>query len=286
MPFLIRTNASGIPLVEFNYDVSRRWPHSLGDVDWTTVPKGTRVLVVDVHRAKHLPPVSTPRPDGLHEVELARISRVEMSTGYGLQKTTRQFTNPTFVVPGDPKRRPARVFGWFAWADAPDMVAGLVRHLALDRADQSLAALFTSYGFGLRRELDNARHKQAADDRRELLAAKAAAAGVSVDELEKGIDIWNKLRRKRFSASRCLCCGRTLTDPASIVSGVGPECLRHLPAIQAAARAKVLDIGKLRWDGDRLVERFKRAGVDELVRVVEAAQREEMVSAGRGRDVS
>lgn len=282
--FAVSEGSDGIGYVSTNSTLCRRWPHNISGVQWSTVAKGTRVLVVDVYRAKHLPPISQPRPDGLHELELARTRVERYELGYGSQKKTYEDVHPVFIVPGDPKRRPAKVFGLFAWADDRAMVAGLLEYLALDRADRALSDLFSSYANGARRELEAAKRKRAADDRRRLLAERAESVGVSVDELETGIDIWNKLRRKRFPVSSCLCCGRRLTDPGSIVSGIGPECLRHLPALRAAARAKVIDIGKIRWDGDRLVERFKRAGVEELARVVEEAQQQETISAGRGQD--
>lgn len=282
--FTVSYRPDGIGYVSTNSTLCRRWPHHLSDVDWSTIAKGTRVLVVDVYRAKHLPPISQPRPDGLHEIELARTPLRRYELGYGSQKKTYENVCPVFIVPGDPKRRPAKVFGNFAWADDPGMVAGLLEYLALERADRELAHLFSSYTNGARRELEAAKRKAAVDERRRLLADKAKSVGVSVDELEAGIAIWNKLRRKRFSATSCLCCGRRLSDPASIVSGIGPECIRHLPAIRAAAKAKVIDIGKMRWDGDRLVERFKRAGVDELVRVVEDARQLEAIVAGSEED--
>ena len=282
--FAVSLHTNGFWYVSTNSTLCRRWPHHLSDVDWSTIAKGTRVLVVDVYRAKHLPPISQPRPDGLHEIELARTRLRRYELGYWSQKKTYENVCPVFIVPGDPKRRPAKVFGDFAWADDPGMVAGLLEYLALERADRELAHLFSSYTNGARRELEAAKRKAAVDERRRLLADKAKSVGVSVDELEAGIAIWNKLRRKRFSATSCLCCGRRLSDPASIVSGIGPECIRHLPAIRAAAKAKVIDIGKMRWDGDRLVERFKRAGVDELVRVVEDARQLEAIAAGSEED--
>ena len=74
-------------------------------------------------------------------------------------------------------------------------------------------------------------------------------------------------------------CGRHLTDPASIVTGVGPECVKQVPFIKAAARAKVLDVGRLRFDGGRLIERFEQAGITELAAFVAEAQAEETAAS-------
>jgi hypothetical protein len=49
----------------------------------------------------------------------------------------------------------------------------------------------------------------------------------------------------------------------------------------AAAKAKVLDLGRLRFDADRLLARFEQAGMNELAAVVrDASDHEEFVTEG------
>jgi hypothetical protein len=104
---------------------------------------------------------------------------------------------------------------------------------------------------------------------------------VAYEDLLEGMEIWNRIRRHRYGPRRCFWCGRVLTDPASIVSGIGPECIRKFPALMAAAKAKVLDLGRLRFDADRLLARFEQAGMNELAAVVrDASDHEEFVTEG------
>jgi len=239
--------------------------------DWDPLPIGTRLIVTNVFRPKHLPPISQPRPDGLHEVVLVRMKKEKHTFGYGVHQETREWLRPVFAVADDPKKRPAKWLGEFALADDPAMVQALAQFHARERANTALADMFTSYGRGIKKERDKEKALRARADRQQALVAQAAEAGLTADELAKAIELWNKIRRQRYSPNRCMACGRVLSDPASILTGIGPECVKYFPAIKAAARARILDVGRMRFDGARLVERFKRAGINELATVVAEA---------------
>jgi len=283
MAFMVCTDKDGLHYVQLDSNVTDRWSHHTHHFDrWSEVPIGTRIVVTDVHRPKHLPAISTPRPDGLHEVVLVRMKVERYTLGYGLDKRQHEDLVPVFAVASDPKKRPSRAFGYFAFADDAGMVRSLVQHEARQRANTALANSFTSYANGCKAEREKLRVDDARRQREQRLEALAAEAGVSVDDLKDGIDAWNRIRRKRYPVNACLVCGRKLTDPASIVTGVGPECVKYLPKIKAAAKAKVLDVGRMRWDADRLVNRFQRAGVDEIAQAVsEAALMESLTSADK-----
>ena len=235
--------------------------------DWTSVKPGTRLMVEAVFRPKHLPPISTPDADGLHEVEL---SRVKMES-YRLGSETITNPVPVFTIPGDAKRRPANAYGRFAFADDREQVAKLVACLTKVRAEEAARekAHEEAKAAEKLKRAEEARLRR--EERGRELAQLAAEQGISLEDLEDGIDAWNRIRRGRYCDSQCLLCGRLLTDPKSIVTGVGPECVKQVPHIAAAARAKVIDVGRMRWDGERLVKRFRRAGIDELVEVVNEA---------------
>lgn len=281
MSFNVSMDRNGMQYVYRRFDSLDRWTnHTTTYSEWSAVPIGTRIVVTDIFRPKHLPRISTPRADGLHEVTLARLKMQRYTVGYGIHKTEHEVIVPVFVVPGDTKKRPANAFGNFAYADDVAAVESLVQFEARQRANAALANLFGEYGRGAKREAEQAQIQHAREERLRLLEERAAEIGVTVDELVAGIEAWNRIRRKRYPANRCMSCGRKLTDPASIVTGVGPECVKYLPAIKAAARARVLDIGRMRIDGRRLIERFGRAGADELVKLVTDAQLIEDLAVG------
>ena len=52
-------------------------------------------------------------------------------------------------------------------------------------------------------------------------------------------DVAERLEAQLADAGRCLRCGRTLTDPASVELGVGPDCLARL-----ATPVPVVSIGE------------------------------------------
>jgi hypothetical protein len=271
MAFLVRPDEHGGQSVSLSSDYTERWTGPDTYHKWEQIPVGTRLVVARVFRAKHLPPISQPRPDGLHEVVLLRLKKVRHTQGFGVHKEIIESTVPVFAVVGDSKKRPARLCGEVAFADDPGMVQSLLQFIARNKAEQQLRHLFSDYGFGVSKQRNKEKAKQAAAERRRVLEARAAEAGLTADELEKAIDLWNTIRREHYPVNRCMACGRNLRDPASIVSGIGPECVKYFPAIKAAARARILDVGRMRFDGARLVERFKRAGIDELATVVAEA---------------
>jgi hypothetical protein len=273
MAFLIRTDKHGLHYIERNSNATERWPqHTAHYERWESVPLGTRILVTDVFRPPHLPPISYPRADGLHEVVLARMKPHRYTMGYGVHQTSHEDLVPVFIVPGDPKKRHARAFGNFAFADDAASVATLIQFQARNRAETAIAELFTSYAKGMKKELERARVDAARQERQRMLAERAAAVGVTADELAEAIKVWDAIRRHKYGANKCMVCGRVLTDPPSIVRGIGPECLKYFPAIKAAARARVLNIGHMRYDGERLIERFKRAGATEIVQALEESR--------------
>lgn len=273
MAFIVGTDKDGLHFIKRTSDAAERWPHHTAHFDgWANVQLGTRIVVTDVFRPRHLPPISQPRPDGLHEVVLIRMKRERYTLGYGADQRMVEDFVPVFAVPADGKQRPARVFGEFAFADQAASVAELVQFKARERAETALADLFTSHATARKKELHHSRLEAARHKQQQMLADRAAAVGVTTDELADGIKVWNTIRRRKYGPKQCMACGRTLTDPASIVRGVGPECLKYLPAIKAAARARVLNIGHMRYDAVRLIRRFEQAGAAEVVEALEEAR--------------
>lgn len=273
MAFIIATDKAGLHFIKLTSDAAQRWPqHTAGYERWGSVPPGTRILVTNIFRAQHLPPISHPRADGLHEVVLARMKSHRYTMGYGVHQTSHEDFLPVFIVPGDSKKRPARVFGDFAFADDAVSVAALIQFQARQRAETALAHLFTSYATGVGKELKLARVDAVREERQRMLVERAAAVGVTADELARAIKVWDAIRRHKYGANKCMACGRALTDPPSIVRGIGPECLKYFPALKAAAHARVLNIGHMRYDGERLIERFKRAGATEIVQALEESR--------------
>jgi hypothetical protein len=270
MAFIVATEKNGLHFVKRTSDVNERWPrHTFSFDGWADIPKGTLLVVTDVSRPKHLPPISQPRDDGLHEVVLCRTKKVRYTVGYGAQATACEHLSPVFIVPGDPKKRPARAFGEFAFADDVADVAALVQFKARQRAETAMADLFSSYAAGCKKELERERVDAARQERQRLLEARAVEVGVTAEELAEAIKAWDQIRRRRYGPKQCMVCGRVLTDPPSIVRGVGPECLKYFPGIKAAARARVLNIGHMRYDAARVIQRFAQAGAAEVVEAIE-----------------
>ena len=158
MAFSVGTDKDGLHYIRHSSEACERWPqHTVSYEGWANVPLGTRVLVTAVYRPQHLPPISRPRPDGLHEVMLARMKRHRYTVGYGVHQTSHEDLIPVFVIPDDSKKRPARAFGEFAFTEDAASVAALVQFKARQRAQTALAHLFTSYADAAKRELERAR---------------------------------------------------------------------------------------------------------------------------------
>lgn len=274
MAFAVETNADGIHSIRLSWDLASRWPgptvNGPTKVDWRSVPAGTVIVVTDVFRPKHLPQVYHQRPDGLFEVAFVRLKKCR-----GEREWQSDYEIPVFASTIDATKTTTRVLGAFAFADDPVAVEELVQFQARDRANQSLAHLFNSYAQGARKELERQRQRKARVAKELELRARADAAGVAFEDLVAGMEIWNRIRRHRYGPKRCFWCGRLLTDPASIVSGVGPECIRKFPALMAAAKAKVLNLGRMRFDADRLLARFEQAGMQEMAAVIRDAEAHE-----------
>jgi len=280
MAFALNHDANGLLYVARSWNLAERWQgHNTYDhenrFDWKTVTPGTRFVIESVCRPRHLPPVFHQREDGLYEVDFVRV-KVESDQGYEWQK-------PVFASTLDPKKRTDRANGAFAFANDPVAVDALVQFFARQRDETMLADLFTSYANAVKDERRRQRLAEERGQREQELRRKAAEAGVTYEELLDGMKLWNSILRKRYAPNRCFWCGRPLTDPASIVSGIGPECIKRFPGLLAAARAKVIDIGRLRFDADRLLDRFERAGMAEIATVIRAANaHEELVTTPPG----
>jgi hypothetical protein len=265
MAFGIRIDKRGSLSIVRGWSVSERWrgSHTLNPFDWGALPRGTRIVIEEVFGPRRLPKVFREREDGLFEVDFVRV---KVTTDRG-----QKFQTPIFASTIDPKRQTDRAFGAFAIASDAEAVHRLSQFKARERAETALADLFASYARGEQKERQAARRRQEQEAREQELRRRAAEVGVEYEELLEGMKLWNTIRRKRYPVNRCFACGKTLTDPASIVSGVGPECIRKFPAILAAAKAKLIDIGRLRFDAERLLTRFERAGMAEMSRVIRDA---------------
>lgn len=276
MAFIVNTDEHGIHSIATSSATAARWTgpaiHGTSDFDWATVPRGRVILTAGVYRAKHLPQIYHQRPDGLYELAFVRV-KIERDRGH-------DWPMPVFASTLDPKKQTTRVLGAFAFADDLAAVQELVQFRARDAANRALAHLFNTYAESTRKERDREARRLAQQQREQELRQRAEAAGVAYEDLAAGMEIWNRMRRHRYGPTRCLWCGRTLTDPASIVSGIGPECAKQFPAIMAAAKAKVLDLGRMRFDADRLLARFEQAGMEDLAAVVREARAHEQLVAG------
>ena len=276
MAFLVQTDEHGIHSIGTNSTVVERWTGptraACSDFDWSTVKPGTRIVVEHVFRPRHLPQVFHQRADELYEVAFVRV-KIERDRGH-------EWPVAVFASTLDPKKQTTRVLGAFAFADDEPAVRELVQFNARQRANRALAHLFNTFAQAARKEREAEARRLREQQREQDLRQRAEAAGVAFEDLVEGMETWNRIRRRRYGPKHCLCCGRTLTDPASIVSGIGPECIRKFPALMAAAKAKVIDLGRMRFDADRLLARFEQAGMDELAAVVREAQAHEQLVAG------
>lgn len=274
MAFLVRTDEQGIHSIGTNSAVVEQWrgPRARFDFDWHGVQPGRVLVVEEVYRPRHLPQVFHQRADELYEVAFVRV-KIEHDRGH-------EWPVPVFASTLDPRKQTTRVLGAFAFADDLAAVHELVQWRARDRANKALAHLFNTYAEAARKERQAEERRQRQQQREQELRTRAEAAGVAYEDLMEGMEIWNRIRRHRYGPKHCFACGRTLTDPASIVSGIGPECIRKFPAINAAAKAKVLDLGRMRFDADRLLARFEQAGMEDLAAVIRQAKAHEQLVAG------
>jgi hypothetical protein len=277
MAFLVQTDDHGIHFIGTSSTVVERWAgpevNGRANFDWHGVMPGRVIVVEHVFRARHLPQVFHERPDELYEVAFVRV-KIEHDRGH-------EWPVPVFASTLDPRKQTTRVIGAFAFADDAAAVHELVQFKARDRANKALAHLFNTYADAARKDRQAEERQQRQQQREHELRARAGAAGVAYQELLEGMEVWNRIRRRRYGPKRCFCCGRLLTDPASIVSGIGPECIRKFPALMAAAKAKVLDLGRMRFDADRLLARFEQAGMEDLAAVIrEAKAHEQLVTGG------
>jgi hypothetical protein len=276
MAFLVSTDAAGIHSIGTSSATVERWPgpsvNGCSDFDWRGVARARVIVVSDVFRPRHLPQIYHQRPDGLFEMAFVRV-KIVRDHGH-------EWPVPVFASTLDPKKQTTRVLGPFAFADDPAAVHELVQYRARHAANRDLAHLFNTYATAAREERERELRRQREHERERELRQRAEAAGVAYEDLVEGMEIWNRIRRKRYGPTRCFCCGRLLRDPASIVSGIGPECIRRFPALMAAAKAKVLDLGRMRFDADRLLARFEQAGMAEITEVIREARAHEQLVAG------
>jgi hypothetical protein len=274
MAFLVQIDDQGIHSIGTSSTVVERWSgrQVRFDFDWQGVQRGRVLVVEDVYRPRHLPQVFHQRPDELFEVAFVRV-KIERDRG-------QEWPVPVFASTLDPQKQTTRVLGAFAFADDLAAVHELVQWRARDRANKALAHLFNTYAEAARKERRAEERRQREHERERELRQRAEGAGVAYEDLVAGMEIWNRMRRHRYGPSRCLWCGRTLTDPASIVSGIGPECIKRFPAVMAAAKAKLLDLGRMRFDADRLLARFEQAGMEDLAAVIREAKAHEQIVAG------
>lgn len=206
--------------------------------------------------------------DGLARAIVKRLKVKREPAGHD---DAMEYAVPVIQSTTNARKTTERAWGRFAFADEPGAEDHLRQQLRLERAEEAMRQLFVSYRKGELAERARARRQADADRREAYLKEKAEAAGIAVDELKHAISLWDAARRHAFRPNNCLLCGRRLSDPVSISTGIGPECRRHMPAIVAAAKVHAIEIGKQRHTADGLMKRFVRAGLEELVKVIEPA---------------
>ena len=244
------------------------------EFDWTTVVTGTRVVVERLHLSRQAAAKWIPRDDGLYEVAFLRMRK---TTHECKEEVDGEFVDvkkpvsyPLFCEPGDPKKT-CNVGYQFAFADNPDQVAALLAYVSENKKRDEIRKQEheAKRQDDKRQREDNLLRLQ--EERDKEMRAKAAAIGVSVEDLVDGCKQWDQLRSRSFRANCCFLCNRTLTDPVSIKTGIGPECVKEIPNMQAAMKANAVDIGKLRFRSQQLVDRLTRAGFDTMAEMVREA---------------
>lgn len=230
------------------------------DFDWAKVAKGTRVLFELFWGSKKF----APRADGLFEGEFLRMKKTTRETCTGEKEVC---FSPLFCEPGNPTKTFTAGYQ-FAFADDPDQVAALLSYVAEKKQQGEVARQEKEakrVAEKLRRDEES---RQLREQREQELRTKADEIGVSYEDLVDGCKQWDQLRNKSFSPNRCFICNRVLTDPVSIKTGIGPECVKDIPKMLAAMKSNAVDIGKLRYRSQQLIERLTRAGFDAMADMV------------------
>ena len=233
------------------------------DFDFETMPRNTRLVLEHCCVSKAVAHDWQPRPDGLHDVIFVRAKR---SVDKRRSPPYVSFTPIIRSVASG--KLTSRIIGRFAFADNPDEVRQLVLYVADKKAEEMQQEVKRLADQADRRAQDSARYALARAAREVELRAKAASVGVSYEELCDGIKSWDRIRRQTYRPNCCLCCGRVITDPVSVVRGIGPECIYKFPNVAAAMRANVLDIGRLRYTAQALVARLTKAGFNQMAKTV------------------
>ena len=233
------------------------------DFDFETIPRNTRLMLEHCYVSKAAAPYWQPRPDGLYDVIFLRVKKSVDKQ----QSPPYVFFTPIIQSVASGKQT-SRIIGRFAFADNPDEVRQLALYVAEKKAEEAQQELKMVADRAERKAQDSARYAVAKAAREVELRDKAALVGVSYEELCDGITSWDRIRKQTYRPSCCLCCGRAITDPVSVVRGIGPECISKLPNVAAAMRANVLSIGRLRYSADALVARLTKAGFNEMARTV------------------
>jgi hypothetical protein len=140
--------------------------------------------------------------------------------------------------------------GYYAVADPGDRAMVTYWRVAPSRYGRRLTAWPPRARYGprlLRSEVPPASDREG---RAAAIAAHSAAGrawhAAVVQELAR--DVAAAAARFALLRTRCCCCGRPLTDPASKTYGIGPECRQGLPDVWLAAMADAVR----RAHGERL----------------------------------
>lgn len=206
----------------------------------------------------------TPRSDGLFEVEFLRMKKTTRETCMGEKEV---YFSPLFCQPGNPKKTCTAGYQ-FAFADDPEQVAALLAYVAEQKQrDDIRKQEYEAREADKKRQRDED-FKRLQEQREQELRTKAEAIGVSYEDLVDGCKQWDQLRSRYYRPNCCFICNRVLTDPVSIKTGIGPECVKQIPNMMAAMKANAVDIGKLRYRSQQLVERLTRAGFDSMAEIL------------------
>ena len=239
------------------------------DFDFETMPRNTRLVLEHCCVSKAVAHDWQPRPDGLHDVIFVRAKR-----SVDKRRSPPYVSFTPIIQSVASGKLTSRIIGRFAFADNPEEVRELVLYVADKKAEESRQELKRLADQAEQKAQDSARYAVARDARDTELRAKAASVGVSYDELCDGIKSWNRIRSQTYRPNCCLCCGRVMTDPVSVVRGIGPECIHNFPNVVAAMRANVLNIGRMRYTAQALVARLTKAGFSHMARTVAEANME------------
>ena len=239
------------------------------DFDFETMPRNTRLVLEHCCVSKAVAHDWQPRPDGLHDVIFVRAKR-----SVDKRRSPPYVSFEPIIRSVASGKLTSRIIGRFAFADNPDEVGELVLYVADKKAEEARQELKRLADQAERKAQDSARYAVARAARDTELRAKAASVGVSYEELCDGIKSWDRIRSQTYRPDCCLCCGRVITDPVSVVRGIGPECINKFPNVVAAMRANVLSIGRMRYTAQALVARLTKAGFNQMATTVAEANME------------